>query len=103
LKSLKDLDVNHANKLSETAASVRELIKTNISKNKETVKKVAEKLQVQFDKAAKVFYEGVKKTEKAYIKLIQKFSQTEESFRNGESSEQDQDLWYVQYQFLKKA
>jgi gas vesicle protein len=55
LKSLKDLDVNHANKLSETAASVRELIKSNISKNKETVKKVAEKLQVQFDKAAKIF------------------------------------------------
>ena len=55
LKSLKELDVSHANKLSETATSVKDLIKKNISKNRENVKKVAEKLHVQFDKATKIF------------------------------------------------
>jgi hypothetical protein len=40
---LKDLDLSHANNLAETTKSVKELIKDNIGKNTELIKKTAEK------------------------------------------------------------
>ena len=40
---LKDLDVSHATNLAETTKAVKELIKDNIGKNTELIKKIAEK------------------------------------------------------------
>ena len=48
IKSLKELDVSHATNLSETSKQIRDLIKSNISKNSELVKKTAEKLLIPF-------------------------------------------------------
>jgi len=45
IQALKELDVTHANNISETTKTLRELIKTNILKNTEVIKKTAEKLQ----------------------------------------------------------
>jgi len=70
IKALKDLDVTHANRLTETTTKTRELIRGNISKNSDAVKKITEKLQSQFQKAQKIFNEGVKRTEKAYLRLL---------------------------------
>ena len=103
IKSLKELDVSHATNLSETSKQIRDLIKSNISKNSELVKKTAEKLLIPFQKQSKLYIELIKKTDKAYGKFVQKFSQNEESFRSGDQLDLEQDLWFVQYQFLKKA
>jgi len=47
---LKDLDVTHANNLSETTKSIKALIISNIAKNTDLIKKTAEKMQSQFAK-----------------------------------------------------
>lgn len=70
IKSLKELDVSHATNLSETSKQIRDLIKSNISKNSELVKKTAEKLLIPFQKQSKLYIELIKKTDKAYGKFV---------------------------------
>jgi len=50
IQSLKDLDVTHASNLLEATQQMKELIKQNIQKNTELLKKTAEKIQVAFNK-----------------------------------------------------
>ena len=62
IQSLKDLDVTHANNIADTTVQIKELIKVNISKNTEMIKKTAEKLQSAFNKQNKSFNDKMKKT-----------------------------------------
>lgn len=80
---MKDLDTNHATNLVEATKQIRELIKDNIFKNTDIIKKTAEKMQSQFTKIQKVFIEKMKATDKAYDMFVANFEQNEENFRNG--------------------
>ena len=95
IQSLKDLDTTHARTLSDTTLQIRELIKENIFKNSDTIKKTAEKLQSQFTKIQKIFLEKMKATDKAYDIFLASFEVNEENFRNGEGSQLEKDLWYT--------
>jgi hypothetical protein len=100
---LKDLDVTHANNLAETTKQIKDLIKDNIFKNTEVIKKIAEKMQSTFNKQQKVYLEKMKLTDKAYANFVANFEQNEENFRNGEGSQLEKDLWFMQYQYLKRS
>lgn len=103
VQSVKDLDVNQATSLADTTKQVRELIKTNIGRNSELVKKTADKMHSQFKKQHKLLAEVMKETDKAYDRFVRKFNNNEDSFRSGDKIDFEQDLWYVQYQYLRKA
>ena len=45
----------------------------------------------------------MKATDKAYDVFVANFEQNEENFRNGEGSQLERDLWYTQYQYLKRS
>lgn len=75
----------------------------NIFKNTDIIKKTAEKMQSQFTKIQKVFIEKMKATDKAYDVFVANFEQNEENFRNGEGSQLEKDLWFTQYQYLKRS
>ncbi len=83
---MKDLDTIHATNLVEATKQIRELIKDNIFKNTDIIKKTAEKMQSQFTKIQKVFIEKMKATDKAYDMFVANFEQNEENFRNGYGS-----------------
>lgn len=91
------MDTGHAKSLADTTQMLKELIKENIFKNSDIIKKTAEKLQSQFVKVQKVFLEKMKMTDKAYEIFIGSFEVNEENFRNGEGSQLEKDLWYTQY------
>jgi hypothetical protein len=89
--------VSHANNLAEATKAVRELIKDNIGKNTELLKKTAEKQQVTFKKILKIYIDQCERADKAFITLSNHFKQNEENFRQGEDSQMDRDLWFLQY------
>ena len=70
---LKDFDVSHANNLAETTKVMRELIKDNIGKNTDLLKKTAEKQQVTFKKILKNYIDKCEKADKAFITLTNHF------------------------------
>ncbi len=45
----------------------------------------------------------MKLTDKAYDIFIANFEVNEENFRNGEGSQLEKDLWYTQYQYLRRS
>jgi hypothetical protein len=65
--------VSHANNLAETTKALRELIKDNIGKNTELLKKTAEKQQVTFKKTLKTYIDRCEKADKAFINLTNHF------------------------------
>ena len=52
---------------------MRELIKDNIGKNTEMLKKTAEKQQVTFKKILKIYIDQCEKADKAFITLTNHF------------------------------
>jgi F0F1-type ATP synthase membrane subunit b/b' len=81
---VKDLDVNQATSLADTTKQVRELVKTNIARNSDLVKKTAEKMNSQFKKQSKAMTETMKDADKAYDRFVRKFNNNEDSFRSGD-------------------
>jgi len=65
--------VSHANNLAETTKVMRELIKDNIGKNTDLLKKTAEKQQVTFKKIIKIYIDQCEKADKAFITLTNHF------------------------------
>lgn len=65
--------MSHANNLAETTKSVKDLIKDNIGKNTELIKKTAEKQQVTFKKIQKSYIDRCEKAEKAFNNLTRHF------------------------------
>ena len=65
--------MSHANNLAETTKVMRELIKDNIGKNTDLLKKTAEKQQVTFKKILKIYIDKCEKADKAFITLTNHF------------------------------
>ena len=65
--------MSHANNLAETTKVMRELIKDNIGKNTDLLKKTAEKQQVTFKKIIKIYIDQCEKADKAFITLTNHF------------------------------
>ncbi len=95
--NLKDLDVSHANNLAETTKIVKEMIKENLGKYTDLIKKTAEKQQVTFKKLQKAYTDKSERADKAYLNLINNFDKNEDNFRKGEGSQLERDLWFMQY------
>ena len=65
--------MSHANNLAETTKAVRELIKENIGKNTDLLKKTVERQQVTFKKIMKIYIDRCEKADKAFISLTNHF------------------------------
>jgi tRNA U34 5-carboxymethylaminomethyl modifying enzyme MnmG/GidA len=97
------LDTTHATNLVESTKQIKDLIKENLFKNTDMIKKIGEKMQTQFMKIQKTFAEKMKATDKAYDVLVSNFEHNEDNFRNGEGSQLEKDLWFTQYTYLKRS
>ena len=66
IQNLKDLDINHAYALVEMTKKLKELVKTNLQRTTDQLKKTVDSLHSDFIKKTKKFNETKKEAEKLY-------------------------------------